>query len=173
MFTRAATTIALVLSACGGDTPAGPPIPDKDARIETAKLIDDLKGFEKFTIGQHLRKVVNVGKPDSYEYVGDGVKLAAYRKARVKVKVGEVAFEKVTLYFGKTNELQMYKLYQPTDRPTCDTAKTKFDELFGPGYPKNANKYTWTGFEVMATWEHVTVRGTPTCYMEVRAVIFR
>lgn len=163
---------AFTLVACGSES-SGPPVPDRAQRLETARLIDEQQGFEDFTIGRSIREVVNTGKPDSYEYVGGGVKLSVYRKANVKVKIGDVAFTRTALYFGRTNELQMYRLYEPTDRATCESAAQKLSEMWGLGAPKGPDALRWLGHEVMATWEHVPVRKRPTCFVEVRAVDMR
>lgn len=163
----------LAMGGCGDDDSTGPPVPDREARLETAKLIDATPGFDPFLIGTHLSKMVNVGKPDAYEFFDGGIKLAVYRRARVKVKVGDVGFEKVSLYFGKTDELQMYRLYQPTDRAECESALDGFADLFGQPNPFNSDRFHWTGHKAQATWEYTTIRGTPTCFVEVRAVHFR
>ncbi len=168
---RASLLLAFAIAAgCGDDGTSGPPMPSRESRLETARKIDETRGFEVFTIGKHLDKVVNVGKPDSYVYIDGGVKLAVFRKTSTKVKVGDVAFTKVSLFFGRTEEMQMYQLSEPASRADCDTAAAKFTDLWGEGTPKGWNKKVWVGHEIQATWEHATVRGTPTCYIEVRAV---
>ena len=97
-------------AGCGDEENSGPPVPSREERLETAEKIDASLGFDAFKIGTPLNKVVNVGKPDSYVYVDDGVRLAAYHKTSTKVKVGGTFFQKVSLYFGKSSEMQMYRM---------------------------------------------------------------
>jgi len=163
----------LLAIGCRDDKPQGPPVPSRSERLATAEAIDTARGFGDFTIGQPKGKLVNVGHPDSYEYFDGGVKLSVFRKARVKVKVGDVDFRKLALYFGRTNEMQMYRLYSESDRTECDTAKANFDALFGPGFPKAANRFEWVGHEIQARWEHSQKAGKSLCFMEVRAVTLR
>jgi len=159
--------------------------------MATAEAIDTARGFERFTIGQHITKVVNIGKPSSYEYFGEGVKLAVYRKPRVKIKVGDIAFKNVTMYFGRTRELQMFRLsYSAQEdhekaqksskavettsvvadhRAKCESALEKFNDLYGPGYPRGPSTFVWVGHDIQAKWELARVRGYPTCFIEVRA----
>ena len=102
-------TSAFSLAACGSGGPELPPVPSAEERLETAKLIDETRGFDPFIIGMPLSKVVNVGKPDSYLYVENGVRLSAYRKTRTVVKIGGTNFPDISLYFGKAKEMQMYR----------------------------------------------------------------
>jgi hypothetical protein len=94
---------------CGNGGPSGPPIPSKAERLKTAEVMDEMRGFDPYFIGTPLSKVVNVGKPDSYVYTKTGVKLSAYRKTNSQVKIGGTIFKNMSLYFGRSQEMQMYR----------------------------------------------------------------
>ncbi|MBO86460.1 MAG: hypothetical protein CL927_13980 [Deltaproteobacteria bacterium] len=108
-------TYALIGGACGSGGPELPPVPSAEERLETAKLIDEARGFDPFLIGMPLSKVVNVGKPDSYLYVENGVRLSTYRKTRMIVKIGGTNFPDISLFFGKAKEMQMYRFSRSLD----------------------------------------------------------
>lgn len=195
----------VLAAACGPDGPEMPPVPSPEVRLEVAQRIDETKGFDPFIIGMPLSKVVNVGKPDSYVYVDNGVKLSAYRKANVAVKVGGTPFPEVSLFFGKSNEMQMYRFsralshdiddarakaiaasqdwnipeeekearieaFQVQHKAACEGAAVKFTETWGLGTPEGFHRLVWQGNEIQASWEYASVRGMPTCLIEVRAV---
>ena len=195
----------VLAAACGPDGPQMPPVPTPEQRLEVAERIDETQGFDPFIIGMPLSKVINVGKPDSYVYVDDGVKLSAYRKANVAVKIGGTPFPEVSLFFGKSNEMQMYRFsramshdiddarakakeddkewYIPEEekearletfrvqhKAACESAGAKFTETWGLGTPEGLHRLVWKGNEIQASWEYASVRGMPTCLLEVRAV---
>ncbi len=102
-------TSLLLTFGCGSGEPSGPPVPSKAERLKTAEVIDQMRGYDPYFIGTPLNKVVNVGKPESYVYTDTGVKLSAYRKTTIEVKVGDMIFENMALYFGRSQEMQMYR----------------------------------------------------------------
>ena len=123
---RSALLASLFLTlGCGGDEPTGPPVPSKEERLKTAEIMDEMRGFEPYFIGTPLNKVVNVGKPESYVYTETGVKLSTYKKSTIEVKIGDMIFENMSLYFGRSKEMQMYRFTRSLEQ---DITKARGEE---------------------------------------------
>jgi len=158
---------------CAGDSQVGLDRPSADQRVEIAKAIDEAGGFEDYSIGRPLSEVVNVGMASSKQYMPDGLVLSVYRKSNIKAKIGDVVFTSIALYFGRTEELQMYRFTTKVAAADCETAKGKLSELFGMADPIGKGVYRWLGHDVLGTWQHADVRGRPTCIVEFRATKMR
>ena len=159
-------------SACN-QAPPGPPVPTREQRLATAAAIDEANGYEVLTIGRSVREVLNVGAPSSILYMEDGTKLNVYTKDSTLTKVGDASFHGISMFFGRGDTLQMFRLQEQVDEATCQTAAEKLADLFGPGDPIRKNKLQWLGHNVMATWEYATIRGNAGCFVEFRAVNIR
>jgi len=169
----ARATVLTLAIGCAGDEAVGPARPTPEQRAQIAEVIDEAGGFEDYTIGRHLSEVVNVGAPSAKHYMPDGLALNVYRKSNLGVKVGDVVFSSMALYFGRTDELQMYRLTTETSAAECETAKVKLSEAFGMADPIGKGVYRWLGHTVFGTWQHTDVRGKPTCIIEFRATKMR
>ena len=169
----ARATILSLAIGCASDS-ATPARPTDSQLAETARRIDDAGGYEGFKIGRHRDEVVNVGVSSSQQYMPDGLALSVYRKSNIAQKIGDVTFTSVALYFGRTNELQMYRFSTEASATECDSAKKKLVELFGTADPiDQGTSYRWLGHNLFSTWQHANVRGKSTCIVEFRATQMR
>lgn len=169
----ARATVLSLLIGCAGEA-GTPDRPSDQQRATTAGLIDEAGGFEGFTIGRHLDEVVNVGASSSEQYMPDGLVLSVYRKSNIGQKIGDVKFRNVALYFGRTDELQMYRFSDEASAADCGTAKQKLTEMFGMADPIDGGaSYRWLGHTLFGTWQYANVRGKPTCIVEFRATKMR
>ena len=166
-----ATALCLAIG-CGSES-TGPAKPTSAQRAETAASVDKAGGYVDYRLGRHIDEVIKLGLPSSKQYMPDGLVLSVYRKDNIKEKIGEVTFTNITLYFGRTEELQMFRFSEAASAADCETVRTKLSDMYGMADPIEKGAYRWLGHELYATWKHSSVRGTSTCSVEFRATKMR
>lgn len=143
--------MALLLGvACGAEGPPPPIYPDEAQKAETAAKVDEAGGHPQGPIGVERWRFTNIGMPKGTSFLPTGEQLTIYQKATEAVKLGDVEFNDVRLFFDRHERLAMFEaVRRGATEDECRSAGVALTLAYGLGEPITPTYYRWAGTKVV------------------------